>query len=289
MKCGKCKEDHDSVAEVRVCYGIVDADGPVDVAFENVTVTVGQTDERPITEKQYNLIQKLRAERGIEVLPESYSQAIAQYKLAWAKYVEIPRLFAIRPSVAPAQVKDGSASQMDVPEGRYAIDSLTGNNDLDFFKVDRPMEGKWAGYTFVKQIVGGHPEYAVKGSRKNRVLQGILDAGVDNSAMAYSRATSTCNKCGIDLTKYASRVLGKGHTCADKCGQGAEWNSIQRRWERDRDEMVTTGKITVEQYELATMPDDGCAKTIQHDDFEQSLDHDEYAKFERAEAEKASR
>jgi hypothetical protein len=106
-----------------------------------------------------------------------------------------------------------TTARVDVPEGRYAVRGIDGERgDILFVKVDRPTEGKWAGYTFVKQIVGGKPEYAIRGARATDVLARIIAAGVKESAMLYGQQIGQCARCHIHLTsKY--RHIGIGPDC----------------------------------------------------------------------------
>jgi hypothetical protein len=106
----------------------------------------------------------------------------------------------------------------DVPEGHYAIPSATGNNDLDFFRVDRPTEGKWAGYTFLKRVVGGKPDLPVARNQRAEVLQRIVDAGVDAARKQYADAIGRCWKCNRHLTDETSRALGIGPECRKQVG-----------------------------------------------------------------------
>lgn len=105
------------------------------------------------------------------------------------------------------------ASSVDVPEGRYAVRGIDGERgDILFVKVDRPTDGRWAGYTFVKQIVGGHPEYPIKGARAAAVLARIAEAGVKESAMLYGQEIKRCARCHIKLTSEY-RKIGIGPEC----------------------------------------------------------------------------
>jgi hypothetical protein len=104
----------------------------------------------------------------------------------------------------------------DVPAGHYAIPSLTGNNDLDFFRVDRPTEGKWSGRTFVKRVIGGHPDTPIRGSEARKVLNAILEAGVDEAGRRYGQEVGRCRRCNRHLTDETSRQLGIGPDCINR-------------------------------------------------------------------------
>jgi Family of unknown function (DUF6011) len=103
-----------------------------------------------------------------------------------------------------------------VPEGHYAIASATGNNDLDFFRVDRPTEGDYAGRTFVKRVIGGKPDANIRRSEYRAVLQRILDAGPEQAATLYGQALGQCWRCNRHLTDELSRKLGIGPDCRSR-------------------------------------------------------------------------
>lgn len=101
---------------------------------------------------------------------------------------------------------------VDVPEGYYAIASK-GDNDLLFVKVDRPTQGKWSGYTFVKMIVGGHEPTPIRGGQATDVLARIMAAGVVESMALYGQEIGRCGHCNRVLTDDESRARGIGPTC----------------------------------------------------------------------------
>ncbi len=100
----------------------------------------------------------------------------------------------------------------NVPAGYYAVKSATGNNDLDFFKVDRPTDGKWTGYVFVRRVVGGQSSYGttVRGSTAAAALAAIVAAGIPEAGKLYGQNIGRCWKCGKVLTDEVSRSKGEG-------------------------------------------------------------------------------
>lgn len=116
---------------------------------------------------------------------------------------------------APSSSKAGAA-QPKVPAGRYATASATGHNDLDFWKVTCPTEGKWAGYTFVDRIIGGHEDTPVRGATAKAALAAIQAAGVEASGLLYAQESSNCRLCGRHLTVETSRHQGYGPECVKK-------------------------------------------------------------------------
>jgi hypothetical protein len=156
MKCGKCKQSHDTVAEVKACYGV----------------------------------------------KQEYVNPVGDDTI-----LKMPK------SAAPAQVKKASERYDAIPEGYYATPSLTGHNDLDFWRVDKPAEGKWAGYIFVKRVIGGRPSVNVKGSTKFQALDAILAAGPEQAMALYGQTLGYCGRCGRHLTDEESRAYGIGPVC----------------------------------------------------------------------------
>jgi hypothetical protein len=116
-----------------------------------------------------------------------------------------------RPREAPA----APVALPDVPAGHYAITS-GGRNDLLFVRVDRPTSGKWAGRTFVKMMVGGHPDTAIARDRVPDVLGRIVAAGVREAATLYGQQIGRCCACNRMLTDQASREAGIGPDCASR-------------------------------------------------------------------------
>lgn len=116
------------------------------------------------------------------------------------------------------EAKEAKANPLpDVPEGHYAIATKDGaNNTLAFYRVDRPTEGKWAGKTFVKLIVGGKPDSRVPREQVRSVLDRIAKAGPDKAGALYGQEIGRCCRCNRHLTNDESRKLGIGPECANK-------------------------------------------------------------------------
>lgn len=107
-------------------------------------------------------------------------------------------------------LRAGTASTVEVPEGRYAVVNDAGVTE--FFKVDCPTEGKWAGYVFVKQQASDDL-YPVKGARKSEVL-GRIAVDPQAAMVRYGQELGSCGRCGRTLTDEVSRATGIGPECA---------------------------------------------------------------------------
>lgn len=105
-----------------------------------------------------------------------------------------------------------------VPAGRYAVDTEDGAiNEVAFYKVDRPTEGRWAGYVFVRHIVGDYEE-RVSFANTKAILAKIAEVGAAEASARYGHEIGECGVCGRQLTNDESRERGIGPICADKMG-----------------------------------------------------------------------
>ena len=106
----------------------------------------------------------------------------------------------------------------EVPAGRYAVDTEDGAiNETAFYKVDRPTEGRWAGYVFVKHIVGDD-EQRLSRAASATVLAKISSVGAEAASARYGHEIGACGICGRQLSNDESRERGIGPICADKVG-----------------------------------------------------------------------
>lgn len=128
-----------------------------------------------------------------------------------------------RPGLPDAQPErlepTGDLSQ--IPVGYYATPSRTGANDVDFWKVERPEDGKYAGFTFAKRVLGGGTEgqtrlIRIHMAEQRSVLAAIARHGVEESRMLYAVTMKRCTDCNRELTDDLSRARGKGDWCWNK-------------------------------------------------------------------------
>ncbi|AKF14305.1 hypothetical protein SEA_VINCENZO_43 [Mycobacterium phage Vincenzo] len=109
-------------------------------------------------------------------------------------------------------------TKVAVPAGRYAIDTqVHAVNGTAFYKVDRPETGRWAGYVFVKQVIGGD-EQKLSMKQGRAILSRIAAAGAEVASARYGHEIGECGVCGRQLTNDDSRARGIGPVCADKMG-----------------------------------------------------------------------
>jgi hypothetical protein len=105
-----------------------------------------------------------------------------------------------------------------VPAGRYAVATEDGAvNTLAFYKVDRPTEGKWAGYVFVK-LMRSDEEVRLSRAAGATVLAKIAAVGAKEASAAYGREIGSCGVCSRTLTNDDSREIGIGPDCRARLG-----------------------------------------------------------------------
>jgi hypothetical protein len=231
-KCGNCKGYHPTLADVKACClgtapthldqpldwdGYDQAPTPTEASFE-AQRTAAVAKGNPATAKQASFIDSLLAERDHEfktAVDIVKAEALKDRKVASAliqHLLTLPKLTGkVTTTVEPTLYAL-------VPAGHYAVDSATGNNDTDFYRVDKPTDGRWAGRTFVKRVIGGKADTPVRGKEAEAALNRIVDAGVQEAALRYGKEIGRCCKCNRHLTDETSRAYGMGPDCRQKVG-----------------------------------------------------------------------
>lgn len=123
-----------------------------------------------------------------------------------------------RRKAQPRQTSNTPAPQYrdDVPAGRYALTGQDGTTD--FYRVDRPTEGRWAGYVFCKLVLGGGNDQRLSRTHSVALLDRIAEAGPQEAMLRYGREIGECGHCGRTLTNETSRERGIGPVCARHMG-----------------------------------------------------------------------
>lgn len=126
------------------------------------------------------------------------------------------------PDAAPAPADVDGIDLSELPAGRYAV---PGGDTRLKLQVDRPTEGRWAGYIFVRDAA----EYG-SGQRYGRQQPGSLYSGAvveplrailaDPAAAsaAYGRLVGRCGVCSRRLEDEQSVERGIGPVCAQRLG-----------------------------------------------------------------------
>jgi len=223
IKCGGCKGYHPTLAEVKACClsGQPTFDNFQQAAdFEAQRAAIISTGNAA-SERQMAFIETLLEERdhdlkgAVDILK---AEAAKNKKVASALIKQLLSYDKASSAKTYGGPATGKLNFPDVPEGHYAVASETGNNDLDFFRVDRPTEGKWAGRTFVKRVVGGKPDFGVRGEAAVKVCERIVAAGVREAALLYGQEIGRCCRCNRHLTDEDSRAFGMGPDCRQMAG-----------------------------------------------------------------------
>lgn len=167
---------------------------------------------RRITSNQLAFLLKLRVERGLE---SNFSEDQAALLS-----VEAASRWISKALTLPKVTVSGPATTIDsVPAGRYAIEwpNAEGVRVLQFFHVDKPTEGKWMGFTFLKRRVSDET-YPVKGHQKALILDAIAAAPPKEAAIRFGQEIGVCGVCGRTLTNEISRAYGIGPVCREATG-----------------------------------------------------------------------
>lgn len=174
------------------------------------------------SEKQLNLIRSLLEEKDLSKLdesqqawahgilnPEEYHSRMPSTKQAAGRIIEALLKLPRKPrAAAPAGTADS------VPEGRYAIEE---EGVVKFYRLSRPTEGRWAGYTFLS-VQASDDLYPIRNATTREAI--LLKIAQDPQAamLRYGTEIGSCGHCGRTLTNEESREYGIGPVCRAKMG-----------------------------------------------------------------------
>jgi hypothetical protein len=221
MKCGKCKESgpHISVDHVRGCYqgkttSEVQAERLADGTRPYRPQVSGNSN--PPTDKMVNYVLGLQDERDCSNLPHPLRKPYTESDLRGMDYVDVSDLIGVLKGMP---FKEGNGKcEWSMPAGRYA---LLKDEQWRFYQVDKPTEGKWRGYVFLKQLFGAPGDYRKESIRNHGVRNAIL-AAIDEdprtAAIDYGMQSQTCSLCSSPLTNPDSIAAGIGPVCRGKVG-----------------------------------------------------------------------
>lgn len=106
------------------------------------------------------------------------------------------------------------AQQGKTPTFRYAIER---DGVVKFYRVQKPVAGRWAGYTFV-HVQASDELWPVKNPAERKAILAEIEKNPEEAMVRYGRELGQCGHCGRTLTDEASRAAGIGPICADKMG-----------------------------------------------------------------------
>jgi hypothetical protein len=197
-----------------------------------------------MTEKQSNFIKRLAAERQLPADSPQTDYVLALVKdearepdgaqasriIDWL--LEQPK----RPEDRTRAPRE-SEPWPDVPAGRYALRDIEGAvSNPAFYKVDRPEDGKWAGYTFLSEQ-SGENRLPIRDAASKRAILTAIAVDPAEAMKLYGQELGHCGRCGRELTDDTSRSFGIGPDCREILGLGRA-PSPALSYER-RDELVT--------------------------------------------------
>lgn len=102
----------------------------------------------------------------------------------------------------------------NVSAGRYFIVDPTDNVEK-FFKVDKPDDGKWKGYTFL-HVQASDDFYPIKDKAHREAVIAEIAKDPVTAMNEYGIRLGRCGKCGRTLTHIDSRLRGLGPVCAGR-------------------------------------------------------------------------
>lgn len=174
----------------------------------------------PITESQKEYIQDLLTKRQVD--PDVMADIAQHLESPACSKRTASEFIALLRQLPRKRTKDDAVFDefsKVVPEGRYAVYDTADDNTLKFYIVDRPTEGKWAGYVFVK-VKAGPEAYNLSISESKRVLA-LIAEDPKIALLRYGQELGHCGHCGRELTNASSRRIGIGPVC--RARDGAKW------------------------------------------------------------------
>jgi hypothetical protein len=177
IRCGKCKGTHESVTEVRACYGA------------HVAVTT-----------------QAQARQDSQAYRKATTPTTAQHN--GNRFATVNTLRTL--------VRDEIHETFPQHDSVRVAVALAGETDVRFFKIDVPRTGKYAGFVFIKEQAGSEL-WPVKGlDRQVAILTALRADEIMEWVEMYGRELGYCALCGRELTDAESRERGIGPVCLGK-------------------------------------------------------------------------
>lgn len=111
-----------------------------------------------------------------------------------------------------AEVRAVSAN---IPEGHYAVTGEDGT--LDFYEVDKPTSGKWAGRTFIS-IHRSDDTFRLPSIKTELAVFRKIAVDPQNAMLLFGQKTGRCGHCHKLIHKPESVARGMGPHCAKNMG-----------------------------------------------------------------------
>lgn len=165
----------------------------------------------PATPRQRVFVRSLLAERDGNEKADNIRQALNAARESFTLTADLV-------SKAIELLLEIPANSTKIPDGKYALQADDGH--FVFYQIDNPTEGKWAGYTFVKQLVGSVGSWSEQ-RLSRQVSDGVkarIAANVEEAARMFGIKAKACSYCSSPLSNIQSRAAGYGETCAHNHG-----------------------------------------------------------------------
>lgn len=172
-----------------------------------------QAEPQP-TEKQIAFMESLIATRVAADKREVVRNAIKTRRQASA-LIEALKDCPIIVQTPHGEAQAPQQESVDVPAGRYAL--VNDDDVVKFYRVDRPVTGRWAGYTFVK-VQASDDLYPVKNAADRQRILAAIAVDPRKASILYGKEIGACGVCGKTLTDPESIANGIGPVCAKNKG-----------------------------------------------------------------------
>ena len=103
-----------------------------------------------------------------------------------------------------------------IPVGYYAVVDPA-NSFLKFYRIRRPLNGKWSGVTFINEISGENNLPMKDPAERARIFGEILKDPTE-ALKRFGQAIGECGHCRKQLTDQVSRQFGIGPGCRKVLG-----------------------------------------------------------------------
>lgn len=227
MRCGKCKSDGVTVDHVRACYqgkqvavatmSKTDEETLAARALRNLSGEVAKEGNAPMwpaSDKQMDyVLDVLQKDRR---LPVEY-QVRTRDDLERLERDEVSSLITMLKSF-PLKNVEGKVTEWTMPAGRYALHWE--KDGWSFYQVNKPITGRWKGYTFIVRLIGAPGDYrqVQMGRRDREEALAAIQEDPKAAAVDFGRETKTCFRCHSPLTDPDSIARSMGPICAGKVG-----------------------------------------------------------------------
>lgn len=207
IRCGNCRSPHRSVEEVKACtFGVAGGPAANPDLVEAYSKAYVHEDEAPATEKQLAFIERLLSERPSFTLETPVTTKRNASRL-------IDKLLGMPKEVNQDAGGNNSliALLRNVPDGYYALQSKTGNNDFDFIVV-RTKDTR----RYINRYLGGQGQVHISGTEQRAFAQMLTSFSPATLALIrqlFGKLLGHCGICGRSLTDETSRARGIGPDC----------------------------------------------------------------------------